>query len=84
MKRDGNPSLEQAIVQQIYRQREAASLFGVSVSTWKRYVAAGLVPPPVQIGPGRVGWLHSDLVATQEAWCRQRGGKTGAVTPQSC
>lgn len=73
---DGKPSLKQPIVQQVYRQREAASLFGVSVSTWKRYVLAGLMPPPVQIGPGRVGWLHNDLVATQEAWRRQRGGET--------
>lgn len=66
------PIGDKPVVAQVYRQREAASLFGVSVSTWKRYVAAGLVPQPVQIGPGRVGWLDSDLAAIQEAWRRQR------------
>ena len=58
-------------VQQVFRQREAAALFGVSVSTWKRYVAAGLVPQPVRLGPRRVGWLERDLIAAQNAL---RGG----------
>lgn len=55
-------------VDQVYRQAEAARLFGVSVSTWKRYVRAGRVPPPVRVGPGRIGWLESELVAVQQAW----------------
>ena len=54
-------------VQQVFRQREAAALFGVSVSTWKRYVAAGLVPQPIRLGPRRVGWLERDLIAVQDA-----------------
>lgn len=55
-------------VDRVYRQAEAAQLFGVSVSTWKRYVIAGRVPPPVRVGPGRIGWLESELVAVQQAW----------------
>lgn len=53
-------------VERIYTCREAAKLFGVSIATWNRYVAAGLVPQPLQLGPRRVGWLASELAATQE------------------
>lgn len=53
-------------VEKIYSCREAAKLFGVSVATWNRYVTAGLVPQPLQLGPRRVGWLASELAAVQE------------------
>lgn len=58
--------------QKIYSQRQAAALFSVSLATWKRYVAAGRVPRPIQLGPRRVGWLDQELAATQEAWCKIR------------
>ena len=32
------------------RRREAARLSGVSVSTWRRWDAAGVTPPPVTVG----------------------------------
>lgn len=41
--------------QKIYSQRQAAPLVSVSPATWKRYVAAGRVPRPIQLGPRRVG-----------------------------
>lgn len=54
--------------EKIHTMREAAALFGVSIATWKRYVAAGIVPKPVQIGPRRIGWLDSELAAKQDEW----------------
>ena len=63
------------ITQKVYSQREAAALFGVSLATWKRYVAAGRVPRPIQMGPRRVGWLDHELAATQEALRRVRDGQ---------
>lgn len=59
--------------QKIYSQREAAMLFGVSVTTWRRYVTAGHVPRPVRVGPRRLGWLDDELKAVQDAWRRERG-----------
>ena len=58
--------------QKIYSQRQAAALFGVSLATWKRYVTAGRVPRPIQLGPRRVGWLDHELAATQEGWRKIR------------
>ena len=63
------------ITQRVYSQREAAALFGVSLATWKRYVAAGRVPRPIQMGPRRVGWLDHELAATQDALRRVRDGQ---------
>jgi prophage regulatory protein len=33
-----------------------------ATSLW-RDVRAGIFPPPRQIGPGRVGWLQSEVMA---------------------
>ena len=62
--------------QKIFSQREAAALFGVSIATWKRYVAAGRVPRPIQLGPRRVGWLDHELAQTQEVWRKARDGSS--------
>ena len=64
------------ITQKIHTQREAAALFGVSIATWKRYVSAGRVPRPIQLGPRRVGWLDHELAATQRALREQRDGQS--------
>jgi predicted DNA-binding transcriptional regulator AlpA len=58
--------------QRIYSAREAAKLFSVSLATWNRYVAADLVPRPIQMGPRRVGWLEGELAAAQQAWRERR------------
>ena len=58
--------------EKVHTLRQAAALFGVSVATWKRYVAAGIVPAPVRIGPRRIGWLDSELAAKQDEWRKQR------------
>lgn len=61
--------------EKVHTLRQAANLFGVSVATWKRYVAAGIVPAPVRIGPRRIGWLDSELAAKQHEWRQKRTGK---------
>lgn len=63
----------QVLTEKVYSQRQAAALFGVSIATWKRYVIAGIVPAPVRIGPRRIGWLDSELAATQAEWRKRRG-----------
>jgi predicted DNA-binding transcriptional regulator AlpA len=66
------PSSAEAQPQRIYSAREAAKLFSVSLATWNRYVAANLVPRPIQLGPRRVGWLEGELAAAQQAWRERR------------
>ena len=75
VKRAEANSVTSPITQKVYNQREAAALFGVSLATWKRYVAAGRVPRPIQMGPRRVGWLDHELAATQDALRRVRDGQ---------
>ena len=58
--------------ERIYTAREAAKLFSVSVATWNRYVAANRVPRPIRLGPRRIGWLESELAASQQAWRDRR------------
>lgn len=74
------PAAHAIKTEKVHSMREAASLFGVSVATWKRYVEAGIVPAPVRIGPRRVGWLDSELAATQQAWraARSNGEARGS------
>jgi predicted DNA-binding transcriptional regulator AlpA len=58
--------------ERIYTAREAAKLFSVSLATWNRFVAANLVPQPIQLGPRRIGWLEGELAAAQQAWRERR------------
>ncbi|MFM9941615.1 MAG: helix-turn-helix transcriptional regulator [Hyphomicrobiaceae bacterium] len=58
--------------ERIYTAREAAKLFSVSLATWNRYVAANRVPRPIRLGPRRIGWLESELAASQQAWRARR------------
>jgi predicted DNA-binding transcriptional regulator AlpA len=74
-KRAESNAVASPITPKVYSQREAAALFGVSIATWKRYVAAGRVPRPIRMGPRRVGWLDHELAATQEALRKVRDGQ---------
>lgn len=58
--------------QRIYSAREAAKLFSVSLATWNRYVAANRVPRPIRLGPRRIGWIESELAASQQVWRDRR------------
>ena len=45
-----------------------ATWLGVSPSTVDRWAKAGLFPPRLRLGPGRVGWAQS----TVQAWLSER------------
>ena len=47
----------------LLRRIEVIKRLGVSKSTLTRWVASGLFPPPVQIGPRAVGWYVHDVEA---------------------
>lgn len=51
--------------------REAASLCGLGLSTWWRYLSAGKIPAPVRIG-GSVRWRRDELHAWMSASCPPR------------
>lgn len=44
-----------------------------SSSLW-RYVKNGLFPPPIDLGPNRVGWIESEVDAWIEGKAQSRGG----------
>lgn len=48
------------------RQTAATMMLGIALSTFQRYIQAGLIPPPRKLG-NRAGWLVSEL---QEAAAR--------------
>jgi prophage regulatory protein len=43
------------------RPKEAAAYLGIARATLYRYVEAGIIEPPRQIGPGAVAWRREDL-----------------------
>ena len=55
----------------IVRVAEAARQMGVYRSTLWRWVAAGLMPAPLKLGPAARGWRAGEL----EQWLLERGKK---------
>jgi predicted DNA-binding transcriptional regulator AlpA len=51
----------------ILSAQQAATLYGVSISTLRRLRRSGEIPPAIQIGVRRIGWKASDLLAAIEA-----------------
>lgn len=45
----------------ILSRDEMSSRISVSKMTLYRWVKQGVLPPPVQVGPRRVGWLESQV-----------------------
>ena len=45
--------------------REAAAILQISVPTFNRHVANGLVPKPIKLG-GLSRWMHSEILAVIE------------------
>lgn len=54
----------------IIRPSRLATLWNIDPSTVWRWVKGGVLPPPIQIGPGIKGWREDDLKALLE---RRRG-----------
>ncbi len=55
--------------ERVLSAEQAAELFGVSVSTFRRLYRAGKLPPAVQVSERRLGWRVRDLIAYLEI-CR--------------
>lgn len=60
------PEFTRTRVDLMLTDKEAAALLGVAVSTFRRYVAQGLVPPPIKLG-GTSRWPQSEILAVIEA-----------------
>lgn len=43
------------------RAKECAAMFGVSESTWWRWLAEGRLPKPIKIGPRVTCWRIEEL-----------------------
>ncbi len=56
-------------------RRELAEKLGISETTIWRYGRAGLLPPPIRLGPGRVAWQSSAI----EAWIESRSNTVGGA-----
>jgi len=50
---------------------EACERYGVARSTWWRWLAEGVIPAPVKIGPAATRWRLADL----ERWEQARAGE---------
>jgi predicted DNA-binding transcriptional regulator AlpA len=63
-----------ALVPLLVPAAKAAALCSMSRATWDRHAAAGLVPAPVRIGPGkgRPLWSVRELEAWTDAGCPNR------------
>lgn len=46
--------------------REAAAILQISVPTFNRHVANGIVPKPIKLG-GLSRWMHSEILGVIEA-----------------
>lgn len=48
--------------ERILNAQQAAELFGVSISTFRRLYWAGKLPPPIRPSERRIGWRARDLI----------------------
>ncbi|MHB8743680.1 MAG: helix-turn-helix transcriptional regulator [Sulfuricaulis sp.] len=55
----------------IVRVAEAARRLGVNRSTLWRWVASGIMPPPLKLGPAARGWKAETL----ERWITEKGAQ---------
>ena len=62
-------------VQKMLRLRAVLEARGCSKSKLYQYIAAGVFPPPVKIGPKIAAWPESDLIAEQRARIAERDRK---------
>lgn len=68
MKREHGERLAGTTSPAVWRLREVLQRVGVSRSTLYRYVHVEGFPPPVRLGPNRVGWRVEEV----EAWLASR------------
>jgi predicted DNA-binding transcriptional regulator AlpA len=79
---------ERAVVEteeRAHGRSAVAEMFDCSPSSVDRLEAAGIIPTRRQLGRGRVGWLHSELVAALRALPKgpARGRTEAARAPEA-
>ena len=52
---------------QLLSWRKLQPMISVSRTTWWRLIRAGKAPRPIQVSPGRVAWLDTDILDWLEA-----------------
>lgn len=57
--------------------RQLCSLLGIHRATAHRWSLAGVLPAPIQLGPGRIGWTEKSITK----WIQSRPPVVGAPTP---
>jgi len=64
------PEATSTLIDPLLTDKESAALLSVAVSTFRRYVAQGRVPPSIKLGPEQGGasrWPQSEILAVIEA-----------------
>ncbi len=62
----------------IVRDPEAKKITGTSRTTRWRLEQAGKFPQRVQVSPGAIGWLYSEL----QEWIQERAEHRGCLPPR--
>ncbi len=62
----------------IVRDQEAAKMTGTSRTTRWRLERDGKFPERVQVSPGAIGWLYSEL----QEWIQERATHRGCLPPR--
>lgn len=52
----------------VFRMKRVREATGLGRSTVYKYVAAGIFPKPIQLGPRCVGWLEEEIIR----WIKER------------
>lgn len=60
------------------RRRDVEEATGLPTSTLYDMIAKGSFPRPINITPGRVGWLEADVAKWQEARLAEARAKASA------
>jgi len=53
-------------------EREVLDIVPVARATLQRWIKAGTFPPPVEMGPNRIGWYADDIAAWQRSRQQRR------------
>ena len=62
----------------IVRDQEAGVMTGTSRTTRWRLEQEGKFPVRIQVSPGAIGWLHSEL----QGWIQERAKHRGCLPPR--
>lgn len=56
----------------VLRMKRVNDATGLARSTVYKYMAAGMFPKPIQLGPRCVGWLENEILAWIDSRAKER------------